>query len=296
MSQISKPRIGEYLKIALQSVEDAGGYLSSRDVLNAMEKKLTFNEYELAPLEKTGNIRWTSVLHFFSIDCVKAGWLRKNAGVWYITDEGKEALKKFSPEEFILEANKKYKEWRKNNKKKTHEEVFEEPSETTIARQATFEQAIANARQEVVNYINDLDGYEFQDLVGALLRGMGFFTPFIAPKGKDGGIDIIAYKDPLGTISPRLKVQVKHRDQKVDAKEVREFISLLHDEDVGLIISSGGFTSDGEVEMRRSQRRLEKMGLDRFIELWEEHYEKMSESDRAHLPMRKISFLAPVRE
>lgn len=41
--------------------------------------------------------------------------------------------------------------------------------------------------------------YEFQDLVAALLRAMGYYTPFIAPKGKDGGVDIIAYRDPLGT-------------------------------------------------------------------------------------------------
>ena len=26
-----------------------------------------------------------------------------------------------------------------------------------------------------------------------------YYTPFIAPKGKDGGVDIIAYRDPLGT-------------------------------------------------------------------------------------------------
>ena len=37
--------------------------------------------------------------------------------------------------------------------------------------------------------------YEFQDLVAALLRAMGYYTPFIAPKGKDGGVDIIAYRD-----------------------------------------------------------------------------------------------------
>lgn len=31
-----------------------------------------------------------------------------------------------------------------------------------------------------------------------LPRAMDYYTPFIAPKGKDGGIDIIAYLDPLG--------------------------------------------------------------------------------------------------
>lgn len=34
---------------------------------------------------------------------------------------------------------------------------------------------------------------------------------YIAPKGKDAGVDIIAYRDPLGMASPRIKVQIKHR-------------------------------------------------------------------------------------
>jgi predicted Mrr-cat superfamily restriction endonuclease len=39
-------------------------------------------------------------------------------------------------------------------------------------------------------------------------------------------------------------VQVKHRDQKVAAKDVRELEGLLRKEgDIGLIVSSAGFTS-----------------------------------------------------
>jgi len=38
---------------------------------------------------------------------------------------------------------------------------------------------------------------------------MGYHTPFIAPKGRDGGIDVEAYSDPLGTVAPRIIVQVK---------------------------------------------------------------------------------------
>ena len=71
--------------------------------------------------------------------------------------------------------------------------------------------------------------YEFQDFVAALLRGMGYFTPFISPKGKDGGVDVIAYKDPIGSVGARIKVQVKHRaNSKVTSKEVRELSSLLN--------------------------------------------------------------------
>ena len=124
---------------------------------------------------------------------------------------------------------------------------------------------------------------------------MGYYTPFIAPQGKDGGFDILAYKDPLGSVPPRIKVQVKHRpDTKVTVKEVRELISLLNkDGDAGLFVSSGGFTADAEIEIRRANRHLEKIDLNDFMNLWEEHYDKMKEEDQALLPIRKIAFLAP---
>ncbi len=35
-------------------------------------------------------------------------------------------------------------------------------------------------------------------MVAALLRAMGYYTPFISPRGKDGGVDILAYQDPIG--------------------------------------------------------------------------------------------------
>ena len=51
---------------------------------------------------------------------------------------------------------------------------------------------------------------------------MGYYTPFVAPQGKDGGIDVIAYRDPLGTVSPRIKIQIKHRDASASVQEIRQ--------------------------------------------------------------------------
>lgn len=38
---------------------------------------------------------------------------------------------------------------------------------------------------------------------------------------------VTAYKDPLGTVAPRIRVQVKHREQKVTIKEVRELEAVM---------------------------------------------------------------------
>jgi len=136
--------------------------------------------------------------------------------------------------------------------------------------------------------------YEFQDLAAALLRGMGYHTPFIAPTGKDGGIDIIAYRDPLGTISPRIKVQVKHREQPASVHEVRQLMGVLQkDGDVGIFISSGGFTPDSKTTARDSHVHVELIDLARFIELWQEFYGKLSDEDKNMLPLTPIFFYAP---
>ena len=95
---------------------------------------------------------------------------------------------------------------------------------------------------------------------------MGYFTPFIAPKGRDGGVDILAYSDPLGTVAPRIVVQVKHRQQKATVQEIRELSGLLQrDGDTGLFVSSGGFTTEAEREVKGSRQHIENMDLEKFI-------------------------------
>lgn len=154
MAKISNERIGEYLKAALQVLVDNGGQLPSREVTQELERRLDFDKYEAAILEKTGNIRWQSVLHFYSINLQKAGWLVKKKGVWYITQEGSEALK-LTPLDLFDRAHDKYTEWRKHNQsvfEKTgiavdKEQGLEESSEKL--RFADYEQAQDTARKSI---------------------------------------------------------------------------------------------------------------------------------------------------
>jgi restriction system protein len=81
---------------------------------------------------------------------------------------------------------------------------------------ATLEEAEEAAWGEIREYLVAMRPYDFQELVGALLRAMGYYVLWEAPPGPDRGIDLIAYTDPLGTTSPRIKVQVKRQpDNKI---------------------------------------------------------------------------------
>ena len=75
---------------------------------------------------------------------------------------------------------------------------------------------------------------------------------------------------------------------------MRELSGLLRREgDIGLFVSTGGFTSEASSEAKTSGRHVEIMDMKRFIDLWKTHYADLSEKDRALLPLREIMFLAP---
>ena len=246
--------------------------------------------------EKSGYVRWESVLHFYSISPVKAGWLIKDGGAWYITPEGKE-VSSLSNMDFYNLSEEKYKEWWEKNKRprrETNTEELDDAEEIPSTPEITFEKASTDANSEIEEFVRRRGPYEFQDLVAALLRGMGYHTPFIAPKGRDGGVDIEAYSDPLGTKAPRIIVQVKQQKDKVSVQKLRELAGLLRREgDIGLFVSTGGFTTDAVSEAKTSSRHIEVMDMKRFIDLWKTHYSDLPEEDKALLPLREIMFLAP---
>lgn len=139
-----------------------------------------------------------------------------------------------------------------------------------------------------------MNPYDFQELVAGLLRGMGYFVEWVSPPGPDKGIDIIAHVDPLGVKGPRIKAQVKRRADKITVDGVRGFMALLGDSDVGIFVSTGGFTRDAEDEARRQEkRRIMLVDLKRLFDLWTEHYDRVPETQRRLLPLRAVYYLAP---
>jgi restriction system protein len=295
--KIPLERVGEIMRVVLTELKNAGGQARLKDLFERAEAKLNLSEYEREPYAKSGYVRWRAVVHFYSIDCVKAGYLQKSGGKWSLTQPGEEALKKPAGE-FIRSAVEKYRAWKSTQPgMETETDDVESEDSEKIVRQTAYEQAVEQARAEIEGHINNLGPYDFQRLVAELLTAMGYHVPFIAPPGRDGGIDIVAYKDPLGTSTPRIRVQVKHREQKLTVKEVRELEGLLRKEgDIGLIVSSGGFTSEVEREIRASSKHIETMDLDRLILLWQQYYDNVRESGKALLPLVKLYFLAPSEE
>lgn len=273
---------------ALRMIKQNGGQMRSGDIFAELGKNFPQSPYETEQT-KSGNLRWENWLAFYSIDAVKTGYLIKDKGMWHITKEGENALT-LSLEDFANALKKGYDYWQNNSKKDNADKQIEEKELDGIVEIDVIQ---AQASNGIRDYIAAKNPYEFQDLAAALLRALGYYTPFIAPKGKDGGVDIVAYHDPLGTSLPRVKVQVKHYPCNTIAVDiVRNLLGVLaKDGEVGIVITSGTFTNDAKREARNSHTPLRLIDINEFIDLWIKYYPNMQEEDKNLLPILPIYFV-----
>ena len=277
------------LYAVMQEMKRRGGSMPAKDLYPFVNENVELTDWEREPAGKMGNIRWTNSFQFYSIDYVKAGFIVKNNGTWYLTPEGEAVLKK-SKEEVMIIANDAYHAWKRlqdQEEKNSGPDEVPEPDNSV-----NLDMLESNAREGIKQFIATKTPYEFQFMVAALLRAMGYHTPFIAPKGKDGGIDIIAYVDPLGAQTPRIKVQVKHKPETaVGASDIRALLGILRTGDIALFVTSGTFSPDAKNTATNSREFIRLIDGDDFIDMWQEYYPKMNDDDKNMLPLKQISFL-----
>ena len=278
---------------AMTILSKNGGSMPVRELMLEVEKTVVLSDWEKEVLENTGNIRWQSIMHFSSVDYVKAGYLLKKKGHWTITPEGEEVIK-LGAEKMQDKAQQQYREWRASKERAiepqtTATEETEDPVKEAIIELENLEEQANNG---IRDYIRGKNPYEFQDMVAALLKAMGYYIQSVAPKGKDGGVDVVAYVDPLGAQTPRIKVQVKHRpDAVIGASDIRALLGILRSGDIALFVTSGTYSPDAKNTAASSREFIRLIDGDEFIEMWQNYYDKMSDDDKNMLPLKRISFL-----
>lgn len=292
MADITKSRKAQLIRTLFDILLEHPDGLHASEALATLAERVKLTDYEAGDFESGGR-RFERIVRFSTIQPVKAGWLTKRKGIWTVTEDGAAALKAF-PDAlgFYEEATRLYWKWRKAQPVAAEESIDEVSAESSAV--ITLEQAEEMAWKEIEEYLADMPPYEFQELVGELLAAMGYHVAWVAPPGKDGGIDVIAYNDPLGTRPPRIKVQVKRNanSPRIDVAGLRSFLAVLGDDDVGLFVALSGFTRDAELEARQSYRRITLLDTSKLVELWISHYGKLGDGARRRLPLKPVWFLA----
>lgn len=149
------------------------------------------------------------------------------------------------------------------------------------------EEVIAKASEMISDLLNEISPYEFQGLVAAVLRALGFQTRVSQP-GPDGGVDIKAFPDALGFQSPRIRVQVKHRKGPASAPEVQQLAGATKGDNYnGLFVSTGGFTGQALSEGGKHPH-ITLIDREEFVDMLRDHYEKLEPEYQAMVPLTKV--------
>lgn len=298
MGNITRQRTGEFLRKLFERLIAEPEGMTAATAMNAVRTSIELTAFEKGHYPSGGE-RFEKILRFATVDCVKAGWLQKSSGVWSITDTGQKAYQTFvDPEAFYKEACRLYGAWKATRDasevlpgEAAAPEAIEEAAEKISV---TVEAALDHAWTEISQFLHSSDPFDFQEMIADLLRGMGYHVSWVSPPGKDNGVDIIAFTDPLATIAPRIKVQVKRWQSKVDSDGLKSFLATLSHGDVGIYICLAGFTKDAQDYARNQEtRRVTLIDARRFFDLWVENYSKLADQARRRLPIVPVYFLAP---
>lgn len=152
-----------------------------------------------------------------------------------------------------------------------------------------------HTRDYVLNAIHrSITHAQFEEFTADLLRTLGYQARVTA-YSQDGGVDVIAHKDPLGVEPPLIKVQCKHITSSVSAPEVQQLAGTLGQNDLGLFVTLGGYTRDAmNIERQRSGLRL-LTGED-IVTMTLENYDRLPQRWRSVIPLTTLLVVADTAE
>ena len=143
------------------------------------------------------------------------------------------------------------------------------------------------AKGQILEALDDIDHHDFQVFVAGLLSALTYKT-VVGRKGKDGGVDILAYPDVFGLGSPRIKVQVKNQKSAAGIQDVGYLNGVLGAGESGLFVCTGGFSKDALDAPFVRSGRVALIDGGEFLNLVIEHYENLAPSAKQLLPLRRL--------
>lgn len=296
MANVTRKRTGFFLRNLFQLLLAEPTGAKAGDLIPKVAAMSGLTDWEKGQFASGGQ-RFEKVLRFATVDCVKAGWLQKSKGIWQVTEVGAKAYAKYKdPEAFYREACRLYEAWKRERDAivgPAAPQGAEEDLEVGAEKlSVTFEEAEEQAWSQIERYLETCDPFEFQRMVADLLRAMGYHVAWVSPPGKDGGVDIIAFTDPLGAQGPRIKVQVKRTQNKINIDGLRAFVATVMTGDVGIYVCLAGFTKEAQDYARHETRRITLIDGEQFVDLWVDHFDKLDEEAHLRLPLTPIYFLS----
>jgi restriction system protein len=143
------------------------------------------------------------------------------------------------------------------------------------------------ARGQILESLDEIEHHDFQLFVAGLLEALGYKAR-VGQKGKDGGVDVLAFPDVFGLTSPRIKVQVKNQKATAGHQDVGYLNGILGTGERGLFICTGGFSNDAKNAAFVRDGRVALVDGYQLLDLLLEHYEAMPTKAKSLLPLRRV--------
>lgn len=167
MAEITRRRTGEFLRELFSILMAAPEGVRASEALQQLAGRFTLTPFEASNYE-SGSRRFEKIVRFATVDCVKAGWLVKDKGIWTITEAGQAAHAELpDPEAFYKRACKLYAEWKaaQPDAEGSAADVAaaagaaDEVDNNAKAVSVTFEEAEEQAWAEVSQYLRAMNPY-----------------------------------------------------------------------------------------------------------------------------------------
>ncbi len=240
---------------AFTALKEAGGNMKAKDVVEKAGSKVELDDWANYVFEKTGYTRWKSLLHFYSINCVKAGYIKKENRVWYLTSEGEKAIE-LGPDKLLETAGILYRKWKKEQKLNAGGADEDVSIEDVDAESNPYENISKGYKQinddlavELLDNIANSSPTFFEHLVMKLLLAMGYGSSLqnsgrVTQQSADGGIDGVIDEDKLGL--DQVYIQAKRWQGSVGSQEIQMFSGALaqHGANKGVFITTSRYTAN----------------------------------------------------
>ena len=163
-----------------------------------------------------------------------------------------------------------------------YEESTAEPRASRIERHSR--DFVLEALQEKISH------RQFEEFTADLLRAVGYQAR-VTQYSNDGGVDVIAHRDPLGVEPPLIKVQCKHTSGTIGAPDVQQLSGTQGPGDLALFVTLGSYSREA-LALERQRPGIRLLTGEDIVSLVLEHYVRLPERWRSLIPLTTLWVVA----
>jgi restriction system protein len=163
--------------------------------------------------------------------------------------------------------------------KEASEEAADEPR---VARVDRFTRDFVVAQLKYPN----ISHRDFEEFTADLLRALGYQAR-VTQYSQDGGIDVVAHRDPLGVEPPLIKVQCKHQTGTISPGEVQQLVGTLAPGELGVFVTLGVYSKDAQ-SIERQKQGLRLLNGEAIVDLILRAYGNLPERWQSVVPLTPL--------